>query len=287
MNSLKSIKQLKKARQITVMLLSFVFLLSFCFGQNEPAVKKEKLDIDKKSEEILKKVSDFYAAQKTVQVKVIQETKMDMQGQKNESKREFEVLAEKPNKLFLKSLSGEGQTIIDVKKMYAYREKAKQYTEKDAPADFVPFIKGDERIDGVGRFGNNVLLALTMLSKNPYDTLTQTAEKIEYKGQEDIAGVKQDHLKISEKTRDFDLWIKSGDKPLIIKSIPDMEKFMKSRGREGQGKMDITVSFENWKFDEKIPQEKFSFTPGKDDKKVDAFPPGRWRPDSSATRTEK
>jgi len=288
------VKQLKKAAIIAGIFLLYAILSSFCFGQEKPAVKEEKTvktetaSIDKKSEEILKKASDFYAAKKNLMVSMTQITKSGAQGQPSENKRDFEVVAEKPNKLSMKSSTNDQVTVIDGKKLFTYRGRAKQYTEKDAPADFDTFMKGGGSAEAFGRFNINMYIVLSMLTNNPYATLTQNIEKIEYKGQEDVAGTKLEHIKIIEKARDIDLWFKSGDNPVIVKIVPDMQKIMRSQGREPRGRIDITVNFDNWKFDEKIPVEKFTFTPGKDDKKVDAFQRGRVSaPSSTSAPTPK
>lgn len=284
------VKQLKKAAIIAGIFLLFAILSSFCFGQEKPAAKTETASIDKKSDEILKKSSDFYAAKKNLMVSITQITKSDAQGQPSENKRDFEVAAEKPNKFSMKSSMNDQvqMTLSDGKKLFTYRGRTKQYTEKDAPADFDTFMKGGGSAEAFGRFNTNMYIVLSMLTNNPYATLTQNIEKIEYKGQEDVAGTKLEHIKIIEKARDIDLWFKSGDSPVIVKIVPDMQKIMTSQGREPRGRIDITVNFNNWKFDEKIPAEKLTFTPGKDDKKVDAFQRGRGNaPSSTSAPTPK
>ncbi len=295
MRSLKNVNKKNHFILIVGILFLCMFIAAFSFAQekteketskaektlkDEKAAPKagetvaEKAVIDKKAEEILKKVSDFYAAKKSMQFNMIQETKSDMARQPNDNKRDFTVIAEKPNKFSMKIADNSQMTIGDGKKWYNYRGRNKEYTEKDSPADFDSFLNDDKNIESFGRFNVNMYIIISLLTKNPYEALSKKIEKIEYKGQEEAAGAKLEHIKIMSKARDFDVWIKSGDNPVIVKVVPDMEKMMRSQGREPRGKIEITVSIDNWKFDEKIAAETFIYTPGKEDKKVEGFRQG-------------
>jgi len=274
MNLLK----ITKKHFLSVFLLAFLIPGSLSiYAINE----KISLNIDPKAEQVLKKASEFYSGLKSLSVDLSLSIMINKEEGKNEGySLDFEIIAKKPNKISMavKENSLVSQFICDGKNIYKYLPAYKKYTVENAPESF-DLLFSDEKIQAVpGIFVGDMFFIDSILSKDTYKYITENVLKIGYVGLEKINEVQYHRLKFEQKEGDWDIWINAGDKPIILKSVPDIKKLMEKAGKSNVGatnpKAEMILIFKNWKLNEEIPDEKFKFTPPENSKKVGSFSEG-------------
>lgn len=236
---------------------------SFC--ADEKAAPK----IDPKAAETLKGLADYFGGLKSVSVNASVNMNIEAPGTKQQIAVAYLIAAEKPNKLaMIEKESVMGITIVcDGKQVYTYFPMMKMYTVKEAPADL-------DAIWQQNQTGSEKLLFInTLLRNKPYESMTEGVAEAKYVGEETVDGVQTNHIKLVADF-DSDVWIAAGEKPTLVKVVPDMMKALAKAGDVGEMrdmKMEVTITFKNWQLDTALPANTFTFEPPKDARKVSDF----------------
>lgn len=259
-------------RFLTVVTALVSCAFAFCEEKNETQKK-----ISPQALEIIKKFSETMKAQKKGSVDITMQMTVNAEGMKQEFKTESHMVFERPNKVAYITKGGmmSSSLICDGEKLYTYVPMLKKYTEEKAPAKLedVKFNSGAQGIP----------VAEMIVSDNPEKVIMEGVNSASIVGTEKIDEVECTHIRCEQDDVDWDMWLQIGDKPLIKKFIPDMNKMMKKM-LEAQGlgsgeeseliknmKYQVEISFKNWKLNEELPADTFKFIPPEGATKVDSL----------------
>lgn len=194
----------------------------------------------------------------------------EMEGMKQEISATYALAAEKPNHLVLRYLKGMvGNTVVcNGTNLITYAPVLNRYEETEAPKSFEQFS------EGVGPMSGNMLFVDNLLHDDIYAAIMDGVVKATYVGKEWVDGVECDHLKFIQEQFEWDLWVSSGLKPVVIQVLSDMSKgldAMPGDATPGKGmKMTVLNRFSHWAVDATLPAETFQFK----------LPPGARKADS-------
>jgi len=196
----------------------------------------------------------------------------EMEGMKQEISATYALAVEKPNRLMLRYLKGmAGNSVVcDGKKLVTYATALNRYEEKPAPKSFEPFSQG------VGPMSGNMLFVDNLLGSDIYAAIMDGVVSAVYAGKDTVAGRECDHLKFSQDQFDWELWVTTGPKPVVIQVLNDMSKGFASMAGEaappGKGaRMTVLNQFSDWEVDGALPAETFEFKPPAGAKKVESL----------------
>jgi peroxiredoxin len=234
-----------------------------------PASKSARVGKQPKPEDLLRKMADYLGNLPAFSCRI--ESTLEIKANGTDRKRTMIMSARlvRPNRVTLVVDEREvGMTIkSDGKQLVQYVPSLKRYMVSDAPANLADF----------GKPGGPV--ALSMIGGVPplptggddfYKELTSGVTKSEYLGTEKVGNVQCHHCRFSQEAFDWDIWIETGDKPLIRKVSPDFSKrFAEAGGALADAKMSYVIVVSDWNTAPKFTSADFSFTPPADAEKVD------------------
>jgi hypothetical protein len=221
----------------------------------------------------------------------------EMEGMKQEISATYALAAEKPNRLALRYLKGmAGNTVVcDGTNLVTYAAMLNKYDEKKAPQSWEQFSAG------VGPMAGNMLFVDNLLRDDIYAAIMDGVVKVSYVGKETIAGMECDRLRFVQDQFDWDLWVTTGLKPVVIQVLSDMSKglgLMNSEAPPPKGmRMTVLNQFSNWRVDGDLPADTFLFKPPAGARKTDSLfdgeeedlagQPGPVVPESLSSETNK
>ncbi len=269
-----------KTQQLAVCLAAVALILGF----GTPAVSEEEpTDIEPKADKVIKQLSDYLQGLDSFRVDVESVTKMEMPGMKTEMTSAQAVALERPMKLAITPKSGkvQGTIICDGETVYTYLPMTSEYTETEAPEsiDQIWSTGAAAMIMGMEMGPQGQAFLPSLLHSDPYQSIMDGVTGGKYLGTEEIEGATCHHLKFFQEELDWEIWVETGDKPVIRRLIPDMSKTFAKMG-EGFSEMpdmmkdmqmESTTSFSNWQGNVELPEDQFKFTPPADAKKVVSF----------------
>ncbi len=185
----------------------------------------------------------------------------EMEGMKQEISASYTLAAEKPNRLSLRFLKGmTGNTVVcDGNKLITYAAMLNRYEEKEAPKSFEQFSQG------LGPMSGNILFVDNLLRDDIYAAIMDGVIKAAYAGRTTLDGQECEHLKFEQDQFDWELWVTTGIKPVVIQVVYDMAKSFTAMGGEpvpARGmKMTVINRFSDWVVDGDMPAGTFEFKP--------------------------
>ncbi len=194
-----------------------------------------------------------------------------MEGMKQEISATYALAAEKPNLLALRHLRGmAGNSVIcNGKQLFTYSPVLNRYEENEAPRSF------EQLSQGVGPMSGNMLFVDNLLRDDVYASIMEGVTKVSYLGKETLEGQECEHLKFIQDQFDWDLWVSTGLKPVVIQVFSDMTKGLSSLSGEGipdKGmKMTVLNRFSNWQIEGVLPAGTFEFKPPPGARKADVL----------------
>jgi thiol-disulfide isomerase/thioredoxin len=225
----------------------------------EPASKPV---IDPKADAIIHKMADYYKTVKSAQVSVDTAMKMEGAGQKQEMNSSTEMSVERDNKLSIqmKQNNQPGGTVVsDGKKLYMQMPGANKYAEQDAPKTMDELIESP--IAALAQYSGVVLV---LFSSDPYAKIMEGVTKATHMGEEEIDGVKHDRVRYEQDGIDLEVWTATGDKPIVRRIKPDMSRQLARMAEQMPqmkgAKMEGSIEVKNWKLNEAIPADRFTYT---------------------------
>ena len=224
--------------------------------------------IDEKVVAIVKKTGAFYKSAKSFHAEGDIVTTIDQEGKKREIKVKAVFDIERPNHLSVKTeVDGDAtkgpDIIADGKKLIVHAKSRKQYIEEDSPEGMQAI---GFRLLQVGPAMTGMLFA-NALADDPGDILMQGVTSCSYVGKDKVDGTDVDRMKFSQEGFDWELWVASEGKPLILRMI-------RIADADG-GKATTTETYKNWKLDGEFAKDTFTFSAPKDVNKVDDFEEGK------------
>ncbi|HOE67240.1 MAG TPA: DUF2092 domain-containing protein [Candidatus Hydrogenedentes bacterium] len=225
--------------------------------------------IDPKASDILKKMCAFFDAVQSVSFDWKGTESLDIPERKKEMVIASSLAAARPNKYAQVTTDAAPlpSLFCDGKKVTMYFPKSRGYTETEAPQDYETLFQETAR----GALITDTLLP-ALLMKDNYSMFAQEAS-VSYVGEEEWNGVKCDRLRLGQGAVKLDLWIQSGDLPVPIMMRPDLSEQMAQMGKNPDGstpRHEVRAEFSNWKINEEMAEDRFTFTPPADAEKYDS-----------------
>jgi len=248
---------------------AIVFLL---MAIAQPAVAADApgdAKLDRKSEDILRQTADFYKNAKSLSVDLSFKTVVQAPGIRREMWADYNVLVERPNKAAFILQDGMGLTLVsDGKTQTTYVPPMNRFTKKDAPANLNALVSQDE-MSLIDRSVGNMLFINNLLKDNPLAAIQEQITSSEYIGEEMLNNIPAHHLKLSQLGMKWDVWIRRGNQPVVLKIQSDMSGMVaEAMPQLKDAKMEMFVDFKNWNLNQDIPDAKFAFLPPPDATKV-------------------
>lgn len=185
----------------------------------------------------------------------------------------YKIVIERPNRFaFLRTDGDMGATVVsNGQTLTQYVSELGQYTQTEAPASLDAFsssVTGMMLIEGgMGGF------MMALLADDPFARLTSNVTQYQYVGEEVIDGLACHHLRLVQEEWDIDLWITTGDAPVLRRIRPDLSKQLGEEEQELGFSIAISLEYENWNFAPEIADGSFAFTPPASAELVDQLSP--------------
>jgi hypothetical protein len=229
--------------------------LSLCAAAALPGTQVQAADDD--ADQILKSMSDYLAAQKTISadydssVEVITPQLLKLQFNSSGT-----LLLKRPNELHATRTGGyaDVEMFYNGKVLTVYGKNLNGYAEVDAPGSI------DDLIDKLRERGW-ALPGADLLLGNVYETLKSEVIESKHIGHAVINGIECEHLAFRNKDVDWQLWVERGDKPIPRKLV------ITSKAVGGAPQYTLVIT--DWKADVTVEPSQFEFTPPEGATKLD------------------
>lgn len=205
--------------------------------------------IESKADETLRAMSDYLAGLESFSFST--DEKHDrgfLAGERKTVKKKQNITIRRPNKLVW-SVTGNKRHAFGVydgeNLSYSIREK-KAYAQVSAPDTL------DDTLDFVSAGLRLPMPVADILYTSPYDSYVLPDTRGEYIGEEKVHGVSCHHLSFSHPALEWEMWIQTGDKPLLRKLslfYTQVEEVPES-----------TIYLNNWNASPEIKADTFNFT---------------------------
>jgi len=227
---------------------------------------------------LLQKAGQFYSSLTGYRC-VLHFQAVQKQGSQTQTvEQTYELVLQRPNLLLLKPVTEqqpltEGIVLAsDGTNLLTYIPAAHRYEIKKAPS----------QIDGLpGRSAQQFasqtpLLGLvdTLLRKDIAATLAEGVTQSTLLGTEEIGSIKATHAHYVQKDLFWDMWIATGQKPWILKTVLDMSPLIEQVAQEAesqgntnaaaqirQNSLVMTFLMTNWQANPRLPSSFFAFVP--------------------------
>ena len=220
--------------------------------------------MDPKADEVIQRVSDYFGRLKSFRVTVVNTMNIKGRGRTQQVVREYAVAMQRPNRLAVTQktvVKGqrpgriEGSVLSDGKRVYIYVSRSGEYMVRNAPATMDGIL---DKTDANAILGGVSLIG-ALLRTSPHDSILDGGLEGRYKGIETVGGVRCHHMKFLQKQVDWDVWVATGERPLVLKVAPDLTKVLASNRAGQPDKVDMTLRFDPWETDTNIPDKTFTF----------------------------
>ena len=206
--------------------------------------------------QILKKMSDYLAAQKSISVTFDSSIEViTPQMEKIQFDNSGTLLLERPDKIRATRTGGysDVEMVFDGKTFTVLGKNINSYVKMDAPGTV------DQLIDTLRDRGRE-LPGADLLLADVYDTLIKDVLEAKHIGEGVIGGVECEHLAFREQDTDWQLWVRTGSDPIPCKMVITSKAI-------GQAP-EYTLTIRDWKTDVPVDTNTFAFKPPEGAKEV-------------------
>jgi len=243
--------------------------------QTTPATQPR---IEPQAEKVLRDLTQYIQNLQTFSFELVSTVKMTSEKTNQEQSNLHTFAVARPDKAAIILQEGQrGVTLVsNGRQAHVYLPELNKYTVKPAPDTIAELIEDNDYILEAA-FGG-VSFAAGLLTEDPYDRLTREVTAARYVGVEEIDGVQCHHLRFAQQQVDWDLWVRTGDQPLVQRFSPDLTRMLEqARARQPEQlrgtNISVIVNFNQWKTGSEIPDERFAWTPPENAEKVESFLP--------------
>lgn len=213
---------------------------------------------------VLKSMADYLVAAETFAYRsvsgfdVVQDS-----GIKVEFGKSTRILVGRPDRLRIESQRRDGLRnvmVFDGENIWAYSPDHNVYATTPQPGlldEAVDFVISELRVKAQ---------MADLISPNLYESATSGLTRALYLGETVLAGMDCHHLLMSNDYADFQLWVRTGDAPLLRRIVITY--------REEAGEPQFRASFLEWDMSPDDADTGFTFTPPDDAERVRFYIPG-------------
>ena len=235
----------------------FAFLLAGIVAG--PAIGAD--GIDPEADSILKSMSSYLAATKafTLNAEVALEVMM-RNGQKLQRVSSETLVVQRPSRfrIRLKGVAADAEFVFDGTTLTLYGKKPNVYIQRDVTGTIDDGIRAIEAETGVSAAGADLLFA------DPHAVLAEGVESSAYLGTAYVDGIECHHLAFREDEFDWQLWVRTGDRPLPMRYV------ITSIWMTGAPQLE--VSMRDWNLNPGLTEGQFEFSAPQGARRVDAMP---------------
>lgn len=261
-----------------LILLSAAFAPVHTQSAETPAVVKPAIAAE--ADSLLTRVGDFYRGAKSARVEIRTEVVQAIPGNLPSTQNIKATLAvARPNLLALQladSPEGELTLISDGKTVWTYLPALKQFTVDDAPESLEGLLRDHDLLTEI----TAMMGPITELFRDqPRENILKGVTLLATAGSDKFDGADCEKLRGEQEDMDWTAWIESGAKPTLRKFTFSPLKGMRAtapaeaKEKLKGAKLDVTVTYGDWQFDEALPAGTFAFQPPEGAKKVAEFGP--------------
>jgi peroxiredoxin/outer membrane lipoprotein-sorting protein len=222
--------------------------------------------IDDQASQVVRALADYHADLKGLSAHVNVEIAMTRFGESQTMQQRFQFAAQQPNRFYMEVLEGQSaaKMVCTGEQLFTYIPALQRYTREEAPADFQAL--SDNRL--VGMLTNGTGDVFTVLMRpDPYDALVSDVRKLEYTGKEKVGDQEAHRINFDVPDGPFAMWISTGEKPRILRIVPDLSKALAEQGAQGMD-VSVTVVFDQWTDNPDFQDNRFTFDAPADAKLV-------------------
>jgi thiol-disulfide isomerase/thioredoxin len=239
-----------------------------------------KQDIDPKAEKVIGAWGKYFSGLRGFQYASTVNLVVEQQGQKQNQNFSLSLKAARPNKLAYTveaSQQNGAQIVSDGSQLWVYIKGFQKYGVEDAPETWDEMLK-NPLVMGPLNFGNAAVVTAALLNEDPAKKLLENTLSVKYGGLVELDGAKCHLIEASGEELDWQLWIDSGNKPLVRQFVPDLAKAFAQMAKRSKGKSPFenmkitnTVTFKDWETNPKLPADAFAFNVPEGVEKVDSL----------------
>ncbi|WP_144051373.1 DUF2092 domain-containing protein [Geminocystis herdmanii] len=246
-------------------LLTLAFCVTSTFGvaskiqaQNVPNTETSPITTD----ELLNQVCDFLKSQQSFSVEMdVTYDNVLASGSKVQYSGYKQVSLQRPNLLRVDTIGDQEKRSFyyDGKSFTLFSPLLNVFATKEAPTTIDDMVSSIEQ-----NYGFTIAMS-NLFTSNPCRVLDDIIEEPLYIGSNLVNRVETDHLLLVTDDWDGQLWISQDNPPLIKKAIITYKNLPNAP--------QYTVLFSNWNFKPSFSQDIFTFTPKKDNVRIEILPP--------------
>jgi peroxiredoxin len=245
-----------RSRVHTALAVLGLVVLSGWIAGAEPASDSHSFTADAKSEEVFRRLCDSLSQADNFRVNATMEWRRTSHGRSERTGSRYAIAVQRPNKLAAVQKKGKiGATVIsNGEDLFTYLPHRESYAIEDAPADLEGLGGALAIAGGVANVPGLAFVGM-LTQDDPYNALTRAAEKMEYVGTSRVGGAQCDELAVTMDGATWNVWIKSGKKPHLVRyrmRMPSEEK-----GAADDDGEQVRVDFKSWKIDGKMRDKYF------------------------------
>lgn len=260
-----------------------MWLLLFFAGPALAQGPAEKPQSDPRAEEVLKRLSTFYAKTTSfsAEITVSGEGGERVHGEQRYGAT-YDVAVRRPNRLSLVATGGvwTGTARCDGKRLIVYQPAPMNlFIDTEAPGTVEAAVERIVQSDAfLFRYSNSVADNLQILvADDPYQASVRSLGSASYVGLEDVDGTKCRHIRWSSAGVTTEMWVQDGDTPLVQKIVWE-PGFATTSSKLARTLVILTglhyketIRFDKWKVNPDLPDDRFSFVPPEGARRVKSF----------------
>lgn len=214
---------------------------------------------DPAAEKVLKALAENFQSLKQFRCDVSLLMTSEMEGMKQEINATYAFAMERPNKLALRHVRGlAGNTVIsDGKQMITYAAALNRYEQQEAPKEFEMLFKD------AGPMAGSMLFLDSLLRADVRAAIMEGVSEVSFVGRETMDGRECDRLKFVQEEFDWEVWITTGNQPVVLCVRSDMSKSFPAVGEPAPAikgmKMTVLNRMSGWDFKLDPAAETFVF----------------------------
>jgi thiol-disulfide isomerase/thioredoxin len=228
------------------------------------------LQLDAQIEQALRKSAEFLQQQKNFRLVIEADARVESKGVKESMTSKYGVSVARPQRVAVRLIEGDsGVTLVsDGKQIARGVDALKKYAIGAAPGE-IDEVFADPAVAMIG-LGMAEPFFHALFSEDAYEgllagvTLARTAKSEKIDGHDCL------RFHFEQQEYDWEIWIDSGDRPLVRKLTCDPAKTFAAGNAAGTDiKVFVSFAFRDWNLQPKWTNDEFVFTPAVDWEKVD------------------
>lgn len=228
--------------------------------------------VDPKVDAILGKVAETLQNAGKFSCRMTLEMLHEMEGMRQEITTTYAMVAERPARFAMRHVKGlpTFTVVSDGTNLNAMLLMMNRYSTGPAPKNY------EELFQAIGAMGANMMFVDNLMRDDVRGALMEGVNKATHVGKVTLDGRECDHLRFSQDDFDWELWVTTGEKPVVLKVMTDMSRESMEQSVEmmpGMKAMKMTFvnRFSDWALDADLPADAFVFRPPEGAMRMDSM----------------